>query len=841
MFKRFLEILIKIGLVAEGVVTPRRLEGPARIVTSLLAVAFSYFFVHVSFFGPPVEEIFKGAFILGTALLCLLYYKGRLTSLRLGFSWLDEFFHLGALATACGLVVLLGFWLFFDPVPMWDQFAGKGALSAFAAGLLGGAALYWREANRDEIPERLALSDWIYLAAVTGSVLWWMSNNVALQSRIGGPVPTPLVIAAGLITCVSIDIARRIVGPIIPLIGFAFLIYNFAPVAKSFPGLLYHDGFRTARIAEFLLIETDGLTGLIVEVFANFIVIFVVMGAFLEKTGLGSLFIDFTFRLTGQRTGGPGLTAVVSSGLFGMISGSGVANVVTTGTFTIPLMKRVGYRPEFAAAVEAAASTGGAYMPPIMGAGAFLLAQFTDTSYFDVVKVAAIPAILYYLSVGYIVYIRAYRRGLHGVPVSELPPWTGILRRLHLLLPIPVMVYYLVIGDSPFLAAFKTICLILILKASDLLLEIRTPWTSRLWRPFLGLSIAFGAVAYFAGIRIGAPFTWFADELRGLNLGDAVFWVLASHIVLKLGEVLAAGARTPAAAGEPSAAESGPGIYVRLGGAIAELVKAAWSSLEAGARNTLIVGCIAGVLGVLLSCATQSDLPGRVSNLLIEFSFGLLPLTIFWIIVAGYIVGMGLPATASYVVLVIFGVLSLTNLGVPTLTAHLICFWVAVVSAVTPPVALAAYAASAIAMSDPVKTGFQAVKLASWVFLMPFLFVYTPLLLDGTTLDIIITVAACLVGIVAWGGVVEGFFIRYTTPAEWGMLAVASVFLLLPVDHLITWLTPVEWVFHHYPFYAAGTILLGAVFLMQRGRAPEIVFSPLAAPAPAVSPAHRKA
>ncbi|MBI4251628.1 MAG: TRAP transporter fused permease subunit, partial [Candidatus Tectomicrobia bacterium] len=497
-------------------------------------------------------------------------------------------------------------------------------------------------------------------------------------------------------------------------------------------------------------------------------------------------------------------------------------------TFTIPLMKRVGYRPEFAAAVEAAATTGGAYMPPVRGAGAFLLAQFTDTSYFDVVKIAAIPAILYYLSVGYIVYLRAYRRGLHGVPASELPPWPGILRRLHLLLPIPIMVYYLVIGDSPFLAAFKTIALILLLKASDLLAEIRTPWSGRLWRPFLGVSIGFGALAYFAGFRIGAPFTWFADELRGLNLGDAVFWVVASHIVLKLGEITAAGARTPAAGA--SAAGSGPGVYPRLGGALADLVKAAWSSLEAGARNTLVVCCIAGVLGVLLSSATQSDLPGRVSNLLIEFSFGLLPLTIFWIIVAGYIVGMGLPATASYVVLVIFGVLSLTNLGVPTLTAHLICFWMAVISAVTPPVALAAYAASAIAMSDPVKTGFQAVKLASWVFLMPFLFVYTPLLLDGTALDITITVAACLAGIVTWGGVVEGFFIRHTTPAERGMLAVASVFLLLPVDHLITWLTPAEWVFHHYPFYAAGAALLAAVFLMQRARPAERIEAVAGAP-----------
>ncbi|OGL58808.1 MAG: hypothetical protein A3J27_11730 [Candidatus Tectomicrobia bacterium RIFCSPLOWO2_12_FULL_69_37] len=834
MIRRILAVLIKIGLVAEGMSAQRALRGPARLLGTVAAIAFSYFFIHVAFFGPPVAEIFKGAYILGTAVLCILFYKGRQAPLRENYNWLDEIFSLLATASMGGFLLLGAYWLM-NRVEIWEPFfADPGAKAAFALGLLLGAALYWREATRSESPEGFSLSDWLYLFSVTASIVWWMSNNVQLQNSMGGPVPALVVISAGLIICVSVDIARRIVGPLIPLIGMLFLLYTFGPVARLSPGLLFHEGFRVSRVAEFLLLEADGLTGLIVNVFANFVVIFVVLGAFLEKTGLGSLFIDATFRLTGQRTGGPGLTAVVSSGLFGMISGSGVANVVTTGTFTIPLMKRVGYRPEFAAAVEAAASTGGAYMPPVMGAGAFLLAQFTEISYFEVIKVAAIPAVLYYLSVGYIVYIRAVRRGLRGVPLSELPPWSRILPRLHLLLPIPAMVYYLVIGDSAFLAAFKTICLIVLLKISDLLAYIRTPWSGRLGWSLFSLSILSGLFSYFFGLWVGPPFSWFADTLRGLNLGDALLWTVAAYSVLKLGEILLAAVQAPApaassAGGEP--AESGPVLFQRLWESLVELAAAVWTSLEAGARNTLVIGCLAGVLGVLLSSATQSDLPGRVSNLLIEFSFGLLPLTIFWVIVAGYIVGMGLPISASYVVLVIFGVLSLTNLGVPTLTAHLICFWVAVVSAVTPPVALAAYAASAIAMSDPVKTGFQAVKLASWVFLMPFLFVYTPLLLDGTTLDIVITVAACLAGIVAWGGVVEGFVIRHTTLAEWGMLAVASAFLLLPVDHLVTWLTPVEWVFHHYPFYAAGAALLLAVFLMQRARPAEEILAVAGAPA----------
>ncbi|MDH5536834.1 MAG: TRAP transporter fused permease subunit, partial [Betaproteobacteria bacterium] len=592
-------------------------------------------------------------------------------------------------------------------------------------------------------------------------------------------------------------------------------VYSFAPIAQISPGVLQHQGYGLARVMEFLMLETDGMTGLIIEVFATYVVIFVIVGAFLEKTGLGVLFIDTTYRLTGRRTGGPGLTAVISSGMFGMISGSGVANVVTTGTFTIPLMKRVGYKPEFAGAVEAAASTGGSYMPPIMGAGAFLLAQLTETSYFHVIKIALIPALLYYLSVACIVYMRAVRRGLHGVPAEELPAWSTITPRLHLLLPIPVMVYYLIIGDSPFLAAVKTIFLIVMLKAADLLVGVRTRWSHRTGRPFFAVSVAFGIFAYFFGLKAGAPFTWFADTLRGLNTGDALFWIVAAFLFLKLTEIIAA---TVLPDGKTrDAANSGPGLLRQLRDAFVELVRCVWASLESGATNTLIIGCIAGVLGILLSSATQSDLPGRISSILINFSFGLLPLTILWVIVAGYVVGMGLPITASYVILIIFSAAALTNLGVPTLTAHLICYWVAVTSAVTPPVALAALAASAIAGGDPMKTSVESVKLASWIFVMPFLFVYTPLLLDGTLFDITATVIACLIGIVAWAGFLEGFLIKNTNLVERIMLVGAAACLMMPIDHLFTYLTRFEGEYH-YQAYIIGVVLISTVLMLQLAR-----------------------
>lgn len=824
MLQNILSYLIKLGLVAESMIKPRELEGPARLIVAFVAVGFSYFFVHISFFGPPISEYFKGTFILSTAALCVMIYKGRQAPVRENFSWLDEIFLFLTHTLMCAVYFLWAYWGLFHRAYLWNDFNGGGAAAAALTGGALGAILYWKEATLDEIPEKPLISDWLYLFAGIAPIIWWVINNVELVERVGGPVPTSVVIFSGLLAAVSFEIARRVVGPVIPLIGFFFLIYTFKPIAQISPGLFYHDGFGLGRVAEFLMLEADGMTGLIVEVFATYIVIFVVLGAFLEKTGLGAILIDTTFRLTGHHTGGPGLTAVISSGLFGMISGSGVANVVTTGTFTIPLMKRVGYRAEFAGAVEAAASTGGAYMPPIMAGGAFLIAQLTETSYFDIVKIAALPAILYYLSVGYMVYLRAVSRGLHGVPTDELPPWVNIMPRIHFLLPIPFMIYYLTIGDSAFLAAFKTICLIIMLKSADILNQIRTPWSDWTWRPFLGFSILFGVFSYYFGLRVGAPFSWFADTLRGLNMGDGLLWIVAGYLALKLGEILLAGflgpevpSRQAAASGETAAPESGGVLFTRLREALVELVKVTWISLEAGAKNTLVVGCIAGVLGILLSCATQSDLSGRISILLTEFSFGLLPITIFWVIVAGYIVGMGLPITASYVVLVIFGVISLTNLGVPTLTAHLICFWVAVVSAVTPPVALAAYAASAIAGSDPLKTGFQALKLASWLFIMPFLFVYTPILLNGTTFEVTVTFVACLFGIVGWAGWLEGYFTKQTRGAERFLLFLSSTFLLLPADNFFVFIFSLEGDYH-YPAYALGVALLLLTYLMQRGR-----------------------
>jgi TRAP transporter 4TM/12TM fusion protein len=813
----------RIGLISDEMTAPRNLTGVIRLTVSVMAVAFSCFFVYVGLFGPPVSEIFKGTFLLGVTVLSILMYRGRKQPIRQGFVWLDEFFSVIDITALCGALAMWLYWLLFNRVELWSPFSTPTTWLIAGFGAAAGLGIYCYEALRPQVSEKPTLSDYLFIVGSIATIQWWIYTAVDLTNRIGGPVDAPVIFFGTILVVTNLEIARRIVGPVIPLIGFLFFIYSFDFIAQAMPGLLNHLGYPLDRVMEFLMLSPDGITGLIIGVFASYIVIFVILGAFLEKTGLGSLIIDTTYRITGQRTGGPGLAAVVSSGFFGMISGSGVANVVTTGTFTIPLMRRVGYRPEFAGAVEAAASTGGAYMPPIMGAGAFLLAELTETSYFEVIKIALIPALLYYLSIGLAVYFRASKRGLHGVPVSELPPWSRIIPRLHLLLPIPVMVFLLMAGDSPFLAAGRTILLIVLLRAIDLLASVRTPWSTFSWKICLGVSLAMGVFAHFFGMKIGAPFVWFVTGYYGLTVSDALFWVAATFIALKAIEIGLAGsaaefdssAITDPPRAEGDLGERHAGALRCLGSLSTELVKNIWVSLESGAKNTLLVGCIAGVLGILLSAATQSDLPGRASAMLVKLSFGLLPVTIFWVIVAGYVVGMGLPIVASYVILAIFAVGALTHLGVSAVNAHMISYWIAVVSAVTPPVALAAYAASAIAKSDPVKTANEAVRLASLIFIMPVLFVYTPLLLNGSTMDVVVTVIAVTLGVIAWALFLEGYRGESIfRSVERLLIGFATLFLLMPVDHFVEYMVGIEQRFAYFD-YAIGVVLMAAVLAIR--------------------------
>ena len=416
------------------------------------------------------------------------------------------------------------------------------------------------------------------------------------------------------------------------------------------------------------------------NIFATYIIIFVVLGSFMEASGSGKVFVDLAYAITGKLTGGPGLASIITSALFGTVSGSAVANVVVDGVFTIPLMKRNGYPAYFAGAVEASASAGGQYMPPIMGAGAFLMAEMTSTPYLTVIKIAATPALLYFASVGVIIYLEAVKRGLKGMPSSELPNMMELLKEIHLLMPIPILIALLVFDISPFVAAFYTIC------ASILL-------------------------------------SWIRKDTR-------------------------------------------MGLF--------KIVRA----LENGGRASLSVGGTVGVIGIVIGITNLTGLANYFQQFITYFSFGSLFLLICWLIIAATFIGMGMPTTAAYVVMVILGVPALINMGIEPLTAHLMVFWMSVQSAVTPPVAIAAWAAAAIAKSDPWKTGYTSTKLASWIFLMPFLFAYTSILNVGWNFNFFMTVFAAIIALFAWGAAMEGQFFRPTSLMERIFLFIAALLLL---------------------------------------------------------------
>jgi TRAP transporter 4TM/12TM fusion protein len=525
---------------------------------------------------------------------------------------------------------------------------------------------------------RLSVFDILFILLMTAIIVYYIVEYPKLADRVGGGVQTIDAVLGWCIILLSLEMARRTVGNIIPAIGVVLLIYAY--FCPYFPLGLGHSGFSLPRIAESLFLSGDGILGNMTNIFASYILIFVILGAFMEVSGCGKAFVDLAYAITGRVTGGPALASVITSALFGTVSGSAVANVVVDGVYTIPLMKRMGYKPHFAGAVEAATSTGGQLMPPVMGAAAFLLAEISGTPYITVIKIAAIPAILYYLSVAVIIRLEAVKRDLRGLPASELPKYRDVFRQLHLLLPIPILIVLLAFDMTPFIAAFYTIIATIIV-------------------------------------------SWFR---KGTRMG------------------------------------------------FAKILEA----LSEGARGAVSVGSIVGVLGIVMGVCSLTGLPNYFSQFIIYLSGGYLFSLVLLIIIAGLFIGMGLPTTPSYVILVILGVPALVKLGVSPLTAHMVAFWVAVQSNVTPPVALAAIAAAAIAKSDPWRTGWEACRLASWIYLMPFLFIYTSILNVGWNYGFISTVIGAIIALVSWGGALTGYLLRKTTAFERICLLVSALSLL---------------------------------------------------------------
>lgn len=546
----------------------------------------------------------------------------------------------------------------------------------------------------------LVIWDLLMLALTVLTFGYFITQFDALVERAGAI--TAMDRWMGLIAVVvSLEVARRAMGWSLPLIAVVFLLYS--AFGNHLPGLFNHRGYSFNRIIMTQYTSYDGIFGVVTSIFATYVFLFVIFGTFLERSGASRFFIDLSYAVAGRTRGGPAKVAVLVSGLMGSISGSAVANVLTTGAFTIPLMKRTGYKAEQAGAIEAAASTGGQLMPPIMGAGAFLISEFTGIPYWEVVKVSFVPAVLYYFSVLYLVDLTAARMGLKGLAKKELPDFWQVFREGWLyILPLIQIVVMLFMGYTPMAAGF---------------------WST--------------VVVTLVGLY---------------------------KRTIRLGEI--------------------------------------WGILAQAARNSLTVGATAGVIGIIIGSVYLTGLGLKFSDIVLSFSGGYLFLALVLVTLASYVLGMGLTVTSSYIVLAILAVPALQELGVGLLAAHLIVFWVSQDANVTPPVCLAAFAGASIAKADPMRTGWQAWKYAKGLYLIPVLMAYSPaFLFDGPLSRFFLVTPGAILGILAGGAALEGFFVRQSRWWERLVLGVAALLLWTP----------------HWPSDLAGLVLLVAIFAYQGG------------------------
>lgn len=528
-----------------------------------------------------------------------------------------------------------------------------------------------------------------------------------IMQRPSLPITSDLIVG-GLCMLLVLEATRRTVGSALPIVAIVFLLY--VHYGRYLPGFLYHRGFSLRRIIDHMYMGTEGIFGIPIGVSASFVFLFILFGSFLGKCGLSEAFIELATALTGKSAGGPAKVAVIASGFMGSISGSSIANVVSTGSFTIPVMKEVGYKKEFAGAVEAAASTGGQIMPPVMGAAAFVMAEFLGIPYIKIAAAAAIPAIIYFFSVGMMVHLRAKKDNLIGM--DKIPNVKLLLKtKAFLFLPIFVIVYFLVAGFTPLRAAVMGI---------------------------------------FSAVLVG-----FLNRMH---------------------------------------------------------IKEIFEALEEASYNALTVIAACATAGMIVGVVTLSGLGLKSAHMIVQLAGGNLFLAIFFTMIASLILGMGLPTTAKYIVLATVAAPALIELGVEPLAAHLVIFYFGIFADVTPPVAVAAYAASGISGGNSMKTGFIALRLALAGFIVPYVFAFDEALLGINTnfANTIILILTTIVGVVCLGASLEGYLLIIARWYERIFLAITAMLMIDP------------------NFYTdiIGGILLGIVFVSQYLRRKRTTISP---------------
>jgi len=509
-----------------------------------------------------------------------------------------------------------------------------------------------------------------------------ISNYQELVFRAGIPNTIDLIFAALAIFLVF-EAGRRVMGLTLPVIALIFLAYGHW--GNYLSGTLRHRGFGWDEILEYMYLTTEGIFGVPIGVSAQYLILFIIFGAFLLKSGVGDFFNDLAIALAGTKKGGPAQVAVISSGFMGSINGAAVANVATTGAFTIPLMKRIGYSAEFAGGVEAAASSGGQILPPVMGAAAFIMAETLGIPYVKIMYAAIVPALLYYIAVAAIVYFRASKRNLQGMDPSEVPDLKQLLlKKSYLFFPMIVLVFLLVKGFTPTYAAFYAILTTIVI-------------------------------------------SWFNKETR-----------------------------------------MGP--------------KKIWEALEEGARNTISVAIACAVVGLIVGICTLTGFGAKIAGSIISWSGGNLLLTLIFTMIACIVLGLGMPSIPAYILTATMAAPALSQMGIPILVSHFFVFYFAMMANVTPPVALAAFAAAGISGGDINKTGYEAFKLASAGFLIPYMFVLSPSLLGLNTdfFHILLVFLTAIIGVIALASAIEGYLVRQTNISTRLILFLAALSLIKP-------------------------------------------------------------
>ncbi|MFC7167125.1 TRAP transporter permease [Halospeciosus flavus] len=638
-------------------------------------------------------------------------------------------------------------------------------------------------------------------------------------AALGIPLDTTsyAFIAGVLGALLVLEATRRAIGFYLMVLVSLFLVYaRFGYLISGsapFIGVFATNEIGWASIVQNLWFNTEnGIFGIPVSVSVQFIYIFVLFGAFLEMSGAGKWFIELAYSLTGHKKGGPAKASILASGFMGTISGSSIANTVTTGAFTIPLMKRSGYRPEFAGGVEASASSGGQILPPVMGAAAFLIVSFTGTPFADVVVAAAIPAIVFFFGVWVMVHLEASKEGIGGIDASEVVDFSPHFKRgWFYLVPLGLLLYYLIVvrytvARSAWFTIVALVALIALVAAYDE--QTRLPLfgtIAALFAAHLASFYAFGvglAEALF-GARAGPLSLGRAFDFASGDLGTIVFLVgvvfLLAHPrgeapLLDYDEQVDEAAETVASfVGKPALARNRVFEYGTFLG----------KSMDAGARTATQVVIAVAAAGIIPGVVASTGLGPNLTTLILNVSGGSLVLLLLITAVSSIILGMGMPTTVTYIILVSLLGSAISQIGgIPILAAHLFILYFGVIADITPPVAVAAYAAAGVAKSDQFQTGVEAFSLSLNKAIVPFAFVFSPgiLLLRGTggpdtvnvlsladVLDVgffvpyvLIPVVCVFVGVVALGPTVIGYLYAPVSRTERGLFAVASLFMMAP-------------------------------------------------------------